>query len=114
MLTLIHNNRCSKSREALALLEQRGVRVNVRHYLQDPLSHNEIAVLLQQLGYSARQLLRTKEDAYTTLGLDDVSLTDSQLIDAMQAEPKLIERPILTNGSRAIVGRPPELVLSLL
>lgn len=114
MLTLIHNNRCSKSREALALLEQRGVPVNVRHYLQDPLSQDEIAALLQQLGYSARQLLRTKEDAYTTLGLDDVSLTDSQLIDAMQAEPKLIERPILTNGSRAIVGRPPELVLSLL
>ena len=113
MLTLIHNNRCSKSREALALLEQHGHQVTLRHYLTDPLSVDEITQLLQQLECTARQLLRTKEDVYQELKLDNPALSDPELIAAMAAHPKLIERPILSNGHRAVIGRPPEQILAL-
>lgn len=114
MLTLIHNNRCSKSREALALLEQHGHKAIIRHYLTEPLSVDEITQLLQQLGISARQLLRSKEDIYQELALDNPALSEAELIAAMAAHPKLIERPILTNGHRAMIGRPPEQILALL
>lgn len=113
-LTLYHNPRCSKSRGALELLEDRGLSPNVVRYLETPPTAAQLTDLLTKLKISARQLLRTGEDEYKTLNLADSSLSDAQLIDAMAAHPKLIERPILVAGDRAIIGRPPENVLEIL
>ncbi len=113
-LTLYHNPRCSKSRGALELLEARGVQPTVVRYLETPPSAAELRTLLSKLGIPARQLLRTGEDAYKELGLADAALGEEQLIAAMASHPKLIERPILIVGDKAVIGRPPERVLELL
>jgi len=113
-MTLYHNPRCSKSRSALQLLEDRGLSPTIVRYLDTPLNTAQLQTLLDKLGISPRQLLRTGEDEYKTLGLSDPQLTDAQLIDAMVSQPKLIERPILVVGDRAIIGRPPENVLEIL
>ncbi|PTS84122.1 arsenate reductase (glutaredoxin) [Pseudomonas sp. HMWF032] len=113
-LTLYHNPRCSKSRSALQLLEERGLNPAIVRYLENPLSTAELHELLRKLGMPARQLLRTGEDEYKALGLDDPQLTDEQLIAAMVSQPKLIERPILVAGDKAVVGRPPENILEIL
>ena len=113
-LTLYHNPRCSKSRGALELLEARGLTPTVVRYLDTPPSADELRTLLGKLGIPARQLLRSGEDEYKALGLADSSLSDEQLIAAMVSHPKLIERPILIAGERAVIGRPPEKVLELL
>ena len=113
-LTLYHNPRCSKSRGALELLEARGLTPTVVRYLETPPTAAQLTDLLTKLKISARQLLRTGEDEYKTLNLADSSLSDAQLIDAMAVHPKLIERPILVAGDRAIIGRPPENVLEIL
>jgi arsenate reductase (glutaredoxin) len=114
MITLYHNPRCSKSREALALLEARGIKPKIVLYLESPPTAKTLKILLSSLQISARQLLRTSEDAYKTLGLNDESLSDAVLIKTMVANPKLIERPIASNGNKAVIGRPPENVLSIL
>ena len=113
-LTLYHNPRCSKSRGALELLESRGLTPNVVRYLDTPLDAAQLRNLLGKLNISARQLLRTGEDEYKTLNLADSDLSDEQLIDAMAAHPKLIERPILVVGNNAVIGRPPEKILEIL
>ncbi|RJG10077.1 arsenate reductase (glutaredoxin) [Pseudomonas cavernicola] len=113
-LTLYHNPRCTKSRGALELLEARGLAPTIVLYLETPLSAVELQGLLGKLKLSARQLLRSAEDEYKTLNLADASLSEEQLIAAMVAHPKLIERPILVVGSKAIIGRPPEKVLEIL
>jgi len=113
-LTLYHNPRCSKSRGALELLEARGLTPKVVRYLETPPSASELQGLLVKLGLSARQLLRSGEDEYQALNLADASLSEAQLIAAMVAHPKLIERPILVVGAKAVIGRPPEKVLELL
>ena len=113
-LTLYHNPRCSKSRGALELLEARGLQPNVRRYLETPPSAAELKELLGKLGISARQLLRTGEEEYQTLGLAAPALSEDQLIEAMVAHPRLIERPILISGDKAVIGRPPEKVLEIL
>ncbi|MBV4477758.1 MULTISPECIES: arsenate reductase (glutaredoxin) [Pseudomonas] len=113
-LTLYHNPRCSKSRGALELLEARGLTPNVVRYLETPLDAAQIKTLLGKLGISARQLLRTGEDEYKMLQLADDSLSEDQLIAAIAAHPKLMERPILEVGSKAVIGRPPEQILELL
>lgn len=113
-LTLYHNPRCSKSRGALELLEARGLAPTVVRYLETPPSAAELRELLAKLGMNARQLLRTGEEEYQTLGLADTSLSEDQLIEAMAAHPRLIERPILIVGDKAVVGRPPEKVLEIL
>lgn len=113
-IRIYHNPRCSKSRETLALLESRGVQPEVVHYLETPPSAAELKNLLGLLGLSARDLLRTTEDAYKELNLKDESLTEDQLIEAMVAHPKLIQRPIVVKGERAVLGRPPETVEQLL
>ncbi len=114
MLRIYHNNRCSKSRAALALLEQHGAEVEVIDYLDTPPSAAELAVLLQQLGMRARELLRHGEAEYQSLGLADPALDDDALIAAMVAHPKLIERPIVVAHGKAVIGRPPEAVLTIL
>ncbi|QXI04830.1 putative protein YfgD [Pseudomonas fluorescens] len=113
-LTLYHNPRCSKSRGALELLEARGLTPNVVRYLETPLSAAQIKALLSKLGISARQLLRSGEDEYKMLQLADESLSEAQLIDAIAQHPKLMERPILEAGDKAVIGRPPENILELL
>lgn len=113
-LTLYHNPRCSKSRGALELLEARGLQPTVVRYLETPPTAEQLAGILGKLGIDARALLRTGEDEYKALGLADASLDEAQLIDAMVSHPKLIERPILVAGDKAVVGRPPEKVLELL
>ncbi|MDX9682646.1 arsenate reductase (glutaredoxin) [Pseudomonas protegens] len=113
-LTLYHNPRCSKSRGALELLEQRGLAPTVVRYLETPLDAAQLRGLLAKLGLSARQLLRTGEDEYKTLNLADPSLSEEQLVAAIAQHPKLMERPILEAGDKAIIGRPPENVLEIL
>ena len=113
-LTLYHNPRCSKSRGALELLEARGLQPTVVRYLETPPSAEQLKSLLGKLGITARELLRSGEDEYKTLGLADASLSEAQLIEAMVRHPKLIERPILVAGDKAVIGRPPEKVLELL
>ena len=113
-LTLYHNPRCSKSRGALELLEARGLAPTVVRYLETPPTARELQALLGKLNISARQLLRSGEDEYKTLNLADASLSEAQLIDAMAQHPKLIERPILIAGDKAVIGRPPEKVLEIL
>ncbi|MGB4075191.1 arsenate reductase (glutaredoxin) [Pseudomonas sp.] len=113
-LTLYHNPRCSKSRSALQLLEERGLTPSIVRYLDTPLSAAQLQALLGKLAISPRQLLRTGEDEYKTLGLGDPQLSDAQLIAAMASQPKLIERPILVVGDKAVVGRPPEKILEIL
>ncbi|HEY0285877.1 MAG TPA: arsenate reductase (glutaredoxin) [Pseudomonas sp.] len=113
-LTLYHNPRCSKSRGALELLEARGLAPTIVRYLETPPDAAQLRDLLSKLGIGARQLLRTGEDEYKTLNLADTSLSDEQLIAAMAAHPKLIERPILIVGDKAVMGRPPEKILEIL
>ncbi len=113
-LTLYHNPRCSKSRGALELLKARGLTPTVVRYLETPLNAAQLKALLAKLGLSARQLLRTGEDEYKSLNLADASLSEAQLIAAIAAHPKLMERPILETADKAIIGRPPENVLEIL
>jgi len=113
-LTLYHNPRCSKSRGALELLEARGLTPTVVRYLETPPNAAQLHDLLGKLGIGARDLLRTGEDEYKTLNLADASLSDDDLIAAMPAHPKLIERPILVAGNKAMIGRPPEKILEIL
>ena len=114
MIRIYHNSRCSKSRSALALLEQHGKPFEVIHYLETPPSAAELKTLLAQLGIPARQLLRSSEDIYKELRLDDASLNDEALIDAMTKHPRLIGRPIVIADGKAVIGRPPEAVLTIL
>ena len=113
-LTLYHNPRCSKSRGALELLEARGLTPTVVRYLETPPDAAQLHDLLGKLGIGARDLLRTGEDEYKALNLADASLSEAQLIAAMAAHPKLIERPILIAGDKAMIGRPPEKILEIL
>ncbi|MER2298570.1 MAG: arsenate reductase (glutaredoxin) [Pseudomonas sp.] len=113
-LTLYHNPRCSKSRGALELLEQRGLTPTIVRYLETPPDAATLKALLGKLGIAPRQLLRSGEDEFKALDLANPALTDAQLIDAMVLHPKLIERPILVAGGKAVIGRPPEKVLEIL
>lgn len=113
MTTIWHNPKCSKSREALKLLEEKGGNVEVFKYLDTPPSRDEIIALLGKLGLSARELMRTKEDLYKELGLVNVS-DEGELISALAEYPKLIERPIVIDGNRAVIGRPVERVIELI
>jgi arsenate reductase (glutaredoxin) len=111
---IYHNPRCSKSRAALALLQQRGVEPDIVEYLKTPPDRETLTALLRQLGIGPRELLRKGEAEYQELNLSDPALSDEALIAAMVAHPKLIERPIVVAGGRARIGRPPERVLEIL
>lgn len=113
-VTIYHNPRCSKSRQTLELLKDKGIEPSIIEYLKTPPSAHEIADILHKLGRSPRELMRTKEAEYKEQGLDDNSLDDGALINAMVATPKLIERPIVLAGGKAAIGRPPESVLEIL
>ena len=110
--TIWHNPRCSKSRQTLALLEERGISPIVRLYLDDAPSTSEVAEVLQQLGIKPWELLRRGEQVFKELELDK-DAADEALIEAMSANPILIERPIVIHGGDAALGRPPESVMRL-
>lgn len=115
MPTLIyHNPNCSNSRNTLALIEASGETPEIVEYLDTPPSREELTRLLDRMGMTPRDLLRKKEKSYTDLGLDDPTLTDAQLIDAMAAHPVLLNRPIVVTDKGARLCRPPERVLDLL
>ena len=111
--TMYHNPRCSKSRKTLALLQERGIEPEIVLYLEESPSADEIGKLLGKLGIAAAQLVRRNEDEYKQAGLSKES-SEKELIAAMAAHPKLIERPVVVRGQRAVLGRPPENVLDLL
>lgn len=111
-VTIYHNPRCNKSRQTLALLEARGVKPRIVEYLKTPPDAAELKRLLKLLGMTPRQLLRAKEAKEA--GLDRPALSDAELIAGMVANPIAIERPIVVNGARAALGRPPEAVLKIL
>lgn len=112
--TIYHNPRCSKSRQTLQLLHEKGIEPEVIEYLKTPPDKVTLKAILEQLGLTPRQLMRTKEPEYKDSGLDDPSLSDDELIDAMVSHPKLIERPIVLTDKGAALGRPPESVLKVL
>ena len=113
-LTIFHNPRCSKSRAALSLLEERGLAPKIVRYLDEPPDADTLESLLKLLGLEPRDLMRKKEPEYQALGLDDPSLSREALVAAMAAHPRLIERPIVIQDGRAVLGRPPERVLDIL
>ncbi|MEQ3696742.1 MAG: arsenate reductase (glutaredoxin) [Pseudomonadales bacterium] len=112
MTTIYHNPRCSKSRQTLELLTSQGINADVVRYLDTPLSAQQLSTLLEQLGYSAHQLLRKGEAIYKSLGLSSAT-AESELLAAMVENPILIERPIVVHNGQAKIGRPPEQVLEL-
>jgi arsenate reductase len=115
MFTIYHNTRCSKSRQALALLEehvkQSGEEFSVIEYLKTPITIDKIKSLIVQLECSAIDMMRTNETLFKQLNLSNAS--EDRLIKAMFNNPKLIERPIISNGCKAIIGRPPENINTL-
>lgn len=108
---LYHNPRCSKSRQALALLEKNGVKFEVKEYLKEGLSQKEIKDLKAALKLDVVEFTRTKEGIFKELSLKEAS--ETQLIKAMAENPILLERPLLRKGKKAIIGRPPENVLEI-
>ena len=111
---IYHNPRCSKSRQTLEILNKQNVDTEIVLYLENPPSAEEISSILQKLGLSARDIIRKGEEEYKLLNIKDQSLTENELISFMSENPKLIERPIVVKDDKAIIGRPPENVLSLL
>src|SRR6056297_1629483 len=112
-LTIYHNPRCSKSREALALLQENGVSPEIVLYLDTPPGTAELRQLLARLGIPAIELVRRNEEEYRSAGLSTAS-SEAGIIAAIAAHPRLLQRPIVVRGDRAIIGRPPENVLDLL
>jgi arsenate reductase (glutaredoxin) len=112
--TIYHNPRCSKSRAALSLLREGGIEPEVIEYLEDPPDAATLAALLDMLGVEPRELMRHKEPEYKENDLGNPELTREQLIAAMVAHPRLIERPIVVKDGRAVLGRPPESVRELI
>ncbi len=111
---IYHNPRCGKSRDTLKLLEAQGINAEVVEYLKTPPTAKELQDILQKLAIKPRDLMRTNESEYKENGLDDKSLSDAELIEAMVRIPKLIERPIVLANGKAAIGRPPESVLAIL
>ena len=111
---IYHNPRCSKSRQTLQLLEDKGIEPLVVEYLKTPLGRFEIKNLLKMLGMSAQEFVRKGEAEYKEQGLGDGDKTDDQIIAVIAKFPILLERPIVVNGTKAAIGRPPENVLNIL
>lgn len=112
-VTIFHNPRCSKSRQTLALLEERGLEPEIVPYLSQPPSSDELKRIIAALGVSAHGLIRNSEADYAELGLND-AMDEDALLAAMVSHPRLIQRPIVLVGDQARIGRPPEQVLEIL
>lgn len=115
MVRIYHNPRCSKSRATLALLQAQGLEIEEVRYLETPLDRATLKTLLRQLGMqSVREVMRRGEEAYAQQDLDNPALSEDRLLQALIETPILLERPIVVNGERARIGRPPEAVLAIL
>lgn len=112
-ITIWHNPKCSKSREAMEILQGNNCEAEVVKYLEEKPDAKKIKAILKMLGITPRELMRTKEDIYKELNLNDEK-SDEALIEAMAKHPKLIERPIIIKGERAIIGRPTERIAEFL
>ena len=113
-LTIYHNPRCSKSRQTLELIRSKGVEPEIVLYLEDVPSANDIADALRMLGMKPMDIVRQKEQEFAEHFAGATELTDTQLIELMRLYPKVIERPIVVNRGKAVIGRPPENVLEIL
>lgn len=113
-ISIYHNPRCSKSRQTLELLTERGLQPTIVEYLKTPPTHQQLDSILRGLELAPRELMRKGEAEYQQLALDNEALSRDQLIDAMIHNPKLIERPIVIAGDQIVIGRPPEAVLTIL
>lgn len=113
MITILHNPRCSKSRAGVALLEEKGVEFEILKYLDDPLTPDELESIIEKLGISAHDLIRKNEEVYKN-DFADKELTDEEWVLAMLEYPRLIERPIVVNGDKAVIGRPTEVIETIL
>ena len=113
-VTIYHNPGCSKSRATLALLQERNIDLNIVLYIEDSPDADDLASLVDKLGISARELLRTGEAEFLDQGLDKPGMDDAEIIQAMVNAPILIQRPIVVCGDQARIGRPPERVLEIL
>lgn len=112
-LTIYHNPRCSKSRQTLEMLKGKGLKPKVVEYLKEPPTAKELDEILKKLGLEPEQIVRTKEEAYATSGLKNPNLSRAEKIAILVKNPILIERPIVVNGGKAALGRPPEKVLEV-
>ncbi len=113
-IRIYHNPRCSKSRQTLQLLQERGLEPEIVKYLETPPTEDELREILEKLGMRPRDLMRKREPEYKASGADDPALSDDELIALMVKYPKLIERPIVLHDDKAALGRPPEQVLEIL
>jgi len=113
-ITIYHNPRCSKSRQTLSLLQEKGIEPEIIEYLLTPPTPAELKEIINKLGISARELIRKKEDAYKDNDLDNNNLNEDELIDEMIENPVLIERPIVLSKGKAAIGRPPENILEII
>lgn len=113
-IKIFHNPRCSKSRQTLSLLEEKGLTPSVIKYLEQPPTAAELSSILQMLSMEPRQLMRAGEAEYKDAGMDNTELTNDELIELMVANPKVIERPIVISNGKAKIGRPPESVFDIL
>jgi arsenate reductase (glutaredoxin) len=113
-VTIIHNPRCSKSRQTLQLLNDNGVEPIIIEYLKTPPSVKELSEIISKLGLPVRDVMRKKEPEYKEVGADNASLSELELITLIHQTPKLLERPIVINGEKAAIGRPPENVLGII
>ena len=113
-ITIYHNPKCSKSRQTLELLGEKGITPTIIEYLKNPLTAEKLKEILSQLGIAPRDLMRKKENEYEELGIENPSLSDEDLIGFMVKHPILIERPIVIANGKAALGRPPEQVLDIL
>ncbi|WP_282042495.1 arsenate reductase (glutaredoxin) [Winogradskyella flava] len=113
MIKIYHNPRCRKSREGLAILKDANKAFDVITYLEDQLNTNELKAIISKLSITPLELVR-KNEAIWKSDYKGKTLTDAQIIEAMVKHPKLIERPILINGDKAVIGRPPESILNII
>lgn len=112
-IIIYHNNQCSKSREALCLLHEDGVEVEIVEYLKNTPNANELSKLIEKLGITAHDLMRKGEQDYKDY-VKDKTLSESEMVDLLVKYPKLIERPIIVKGNKAIIGRPPTLIVDFI
>lgn len=113
-IKIYHNPRCSKSRQTLALIRERGLEPEIIEYLETPPTPAELKRIIKALGVPVRDIIRSGEDEYRELGLTDASISDERLIELVCEHPKLLQRPIVLSEHGARIGRPPEAVEGIL